>query len=236
MNKEEQLLAKILNIFSDRFNQHAVLRGGMVLRLLGSSRLTNDLDYVFTPFKSKKEIVDDVLDTLNQLEGVELQHSLNSKCLRVIISNSQTTVQIEAKVAEEVATDVSSTKELADIYSLPPRLIPVMDYSVALAHKMAAWNERRLVRDIYDIWFYIQMGIRPDEKTLIQRLKKPLYSKKVKPEHYFDGEGAESFYNFLRDQLSSLTEEELNQEMRAYLPPAELPGLLMKFRAALVKL
>lgn len=39
------------------FKNHAILKGGMVLKLLGSTRKTLDLDYTFVPFKSKKEIV-----------------------------------------------------------------------------------------------------------------------------------------------------------------------------------
>ncbi len=49
--KEQQLLARVLDLFAQKFDRKAVLRGGMVLRVLGSPRLTNDLDYVFVPYK-----------------------------------------------------------------------------------------------------------------------------------------------------------------------------------------
>ena len=51
IEKEQQLLAQVLDLFAQKFNKKAILRGGMVLRVLGSPRLTNDLDYVFVPYK-----------------------------------------------------------------------------------------------------------------------------------------------------------------------------------------
>ena len=38
------------------------MRGGMVLRILGCERFTNDLDYVFVPYRSKKDVVNEVLE------------------------------------------------------------------------------------------------------------------------------------------------------------------------------
>ena len=36
--EQQQLLARILDVIAERFDRHAVLRGGMVLRLLGCER------------------------------------------------------------------------------------------------------------------------------------------------------------------------------------------------------
>ena len=49
VGEQEALIARVLNLFAQRFPRQAVLRGGMVLRVLGSPRLTNDLDYLFIP-------------------------------------------------------------------------------------------------------------------------------------------------------------------------------------------
>ena len=38
IEKEQQLLARVLDLFAQRFDKKAVLRGGMVLRVLGSPR------------------------------------------------------------------------------------------------------------------------------------------------------------------------------------------------------
>lgn len=119
---------------------------------------------------------------------------------------------------------------------MPPRLIPVVDYSVALANKLAAWNERRLHRDLYDIWFFLQTGQTPDKNILLVRLKKPTYSPLLKKDSYFNGETVEEFYNFLREELSTLTDSDLARELSDYLEPKELAGLAMIIKGALVKL
>jgi len=40
IEKEQQLLACVLDLFVQKFDKKAVLRGDMVLRVLGSPRLT----------------------------------------------------------------------------------------------------------------------------------------------------------------------------------------------------
>lgn len=234
--QEERLLAQILDIFAQEFDKKAILRGGMVLRILGSSRFTNDLDYVFVPYSSKNDIVEDILTCLSKIDNAEITHSLNSKCLRVVVTTQEATVQVEAKFAMEVKTAISSTRLFSPLHQLPPRLIRVMDYEIALAHKMAAWNERRLIRDIYDIWFYLQMGVHPNEKTLTQRLNKPVYSKLVKKEARFKDKSPTLFFEFIREYVSTLTDEAIANELVDYLPPDQLPGLAMQFRAAFTKL
>lgn len=48
-----------------------------------------------------------------------------------------------------------------------------MSFDAALSHKLAAWNERRLIRDLYDAHFIFRMvGQRPHMPTLLARLSK----------------------------------------------------------------
>jgi predicted nucleotidyltransferase component of viral defense system len=236
MIKEEALLVRVMDLFARKFDRKAVLRGGMGLRILGCERLTNDLDYVFIPFKSKKDIVEDVISALKEIDGAEIDYAFNSKCLRVVLKVGDTSIQIEAKVAMGVPVQIISNKELAIKFNLQPRLIPVVEYSVALANKMAAWNERRLARDVYDIWFYLTMGLKPNIKTLKERLKKPAYSKLVRKSDYFNGSGVEEFYDFLRMKIRNITDKEIENSLSDYLKKDDIAGLSMKFRAELAKL
>jgi predicted nucleotidyltransferase component of viral defense system len=236
IEKEQALLAKVLNLFAQKFDKRAVLRGGMVLRILGSPRWTNDLDYVFVPYRSKKDIVAEVLKCLTTIEGADIKSSLNSKCLRVVLSTEDATIQIEAKVALAIPTSTLSTRLFSTQFNIPQRLIHVVNYSVALADKMAAWNERRLIRDLYDIWFYIQMNIEPDLAVLKKRLKKPIYSKAVKQNDHFPGNTVHEFYDFLRTKASLLSDEAITEALSDYLPPQEIAGLAMLFRAAFARL
>lgn len=236
MIKEEALLVRVMDLFARKFDRMAVLRGGMGLRILGCERLTNDLDYVFIPFKSKRDIVEAVIAALKEIEGAKIDYSFNSKCLRVALSLDGASIQIEAKVAMSVPVQIISNKELAIKFNLPPRLIPVVEYSVALANKMAAWNERRLIRDIYDIWFYLALGVKPDTRTLKERLRKPSYSKLIRKTDYFGGAGVEEFYDFLRLKVRDITDKDIENSLGDYLKKEDIAGLAMKFRSALAGL
>ena len=145
-------------------------------------------------------------------------------------------IQIEAKVAMKVPVQIISNKELAIKFNLQPRLIPVVEYSVALANKMADWNERRLMRDIYDIWFYLAMGVKPDIKTLKERLKKPSYSKLVRKENYFRGTELDEFYDFIRMKIRDIADKDIENSLGDYLKKENIAGLSMKFRAEFARL
>jgi len=236
IEREQALLAQIIDLFAQRFDRNAVLCGGMVLRILGSPRLTNDLDYAFIPFKSKKDIVEDIVSCLEQIPGAEIRHSMNSKCLRIIITVGEISVQVEVKAAMKIATTTATTRLLSPLFKLPARTIKILDFSYAMANKMAAWNERRLIRDIYDIWFFCRMNTRPDEETLKKRLLKPAYSRSVKKSAYFKGSSTEDFYDLIRNYCASLTDADIEKELSDYLPASEITGLSDMFRAAFVNL
>jgi predicted nucleotidyltransferase component of viral defense system len=237
VNEQQHLLARILDVIAERFDRHAVLRGGMVLRLLGCERLTNDLAYIFVPYGSKKEIVDDLVAAVGRIPGATVASSLHSTCLRLVITVAGVTAQVEATAALDVPTEVLSTRELVREHGGQPRLVAVLAHPVALAHTMAAWNERRLVRDLYDIWFLLRMGVRPELHTLTERLRKPNYSKLVRTrDRLSPGADAERLIDRLRAAAADLTDKKIAVELSDFLPPAELVGLSMSFRAELAKL
>ena len=230
--KEQALLARIIDLFAAKFGKKAVLRGGMVLKILGSPRYTNDLDYVFIPFSSKKEIVSDILESLTSIRGATIRHELNSQCLRIHLTVDGTaTVQIEAKVAKEEKTDIASSRLLSTQFNLPPRIIHIVDHSVSMANKMSAWNERRLIRDVYDTCFFLRMNIKPDIMILRNRLKEPRYAKTVKKADYFSGKAVAEFVEFMREHVNSLTQKQIEGELADYLIPDELVGLSLEFKA-----
>ncbi len=236
VEQEQALIVRVLDLFAQEFGKRAVLRGGMVLRVLGSPRLTNDLDYVFVPYNSKKDIVSEVVDCLKSIDGAEVSYSLNSECLRAVLTVDEATIQIEAKVARAIPTSMASTRLVSRALNLPPRMICVTDHAVALANKLAAWNERRLIRDLYDVWFFLQMGVSPDGETLETRLRKPVYSRLVKKEDRFPGTTIADFYSFLREHVSRLTDSDIQEELSDYLPREEMEGLAIQIRAALTRL
>ena len=46
----------IMHRFAEVFANHAILKGGMAMRLIDSPRSTTDIDYVFMPYASKRNV------------------------------------------------------------------------------------------------------------------------------------------------------------------------------------
>lgn len=230
--EREALLTDVINLFSEIFRDKAVLHGGMVLRLLDCPRLTNDVDYVFVPFKSKNDVCPSILSALRSLPGVTISHSLNSKCLRIIISRDQVVTKAEIKVDTTCRTTVLVSSTLARAHGRPARAVQVMDFSVALANKLSAWLDRRLMRDWYDIHFLLNLGVKPDLEILKKRLAKPVYARTVQP---FPGKppiSVPAFLDFLKAEALKLDDKTLSESLSEVLPETDLIGLAMRIKAS----
>ncbi|MFA6715656.1 MAG: nucleotidyl transferase AbiEii/AbiGii toxin family protein [Victivallaceae bacterium] len=229
----EDLMLFLINLFGERYPQSAILKGGMALRLLDCPRFTNDLDYIFIPYTSKKDIVSDICQLLDKQPGLEYKYNLNSKCLRIRINYSEILTQIEINVAPECPSVAISTSALASRTGQLSRIIKIMDYSVSMAHKLAAWNERKLVRDLYDLNFYYTfLKVLPNLNTLKERLKKVASTRRNKNPKEMS---FEQLVKSLRLTLTELTSEDMN-ELADYLPAGNLPGLEVRLKANLLKL
>lgn len=228
----EDLMLFLINLFGEKFPQSAILKGGMALRLLDCPRFTNDLDYVFIPFSSKKDIVDDICALLDEQEGLSYKYNLNSKCLRIRVESNGIMTQIEINVAETCPAVAISTSALASSSGQLSRIVKIMDYRAAMSHKFAAWNERKLARDLYDLNFYYTfLKVLPDLEILSERLKKVSSTKRNKnPKSMSFIQLIES----LRLTLKELTSEDV-EELADYLPSDNLPGLEVRLRANLLK-
>lgn len=169
----EHLMLWIVHRFADEFSEHAVLKGGMQLALLSSERQTNDIDYIFVPFDSKNEVVQRIEKVLGELEGAIVEKSMHSTSGRFVIKIGKASTQIEFSVDLDIPSTSLSTQRLAARLGSLPQLVRVMLPEVALSHKIAAWNEQRLLRDLYDIYYwYGVLGVEPDQNVFDTRLKK----------------------------------------------------------------
>jgi predicted nucleotidyltransferase component of viral defense system len=238
IKSDEALRIWIINHLCDRQGEHAVLKGGMVLRLLGCPRYTNDLDYTFIPFNSKKEIVAPILEALKELQGVTIEHRIHSTNAQfdVVLKNNFGTfkTQVEANVAESCEAQQLSTFELSVQYEQTPRVILVMRFDVMLANKLAAWNERRLMRDLYDAYFMSKnMSPTPDMTVLKSRLQNIRYAKRVGGKTMPKKISVSEFCDSLESTLKVLTADDLENELRDYLDPQQFLGLDTKIRIAL---
>ena len=228
----EGLMIFLINTFSEKFPQSAILKGGMCLRLLDCPRLTNDIDYVFIPYSSKRDILKSVLAVLDEIDGLTYEYSMNSKCLRIRVQYGELSTQIEANVAKECSSTSISTVGLARQFGLLGRIVQVTSYDVAMANKLAAWNERHLVRDLYDLYFfYAMVQAMPNMKILERRLRKVTSTPRNKNPKQMT---LDQLVAKLRDRLAALSVEDMF-ELADYLPGNEIQGLETKIRAQLLQ-
>lgn len=235
-NSQEHLIAHLINEIGQKLSPHAILKGGMALQLTNSPRSTNDIDYVFVPYKSKKDIVGQLFECLDQIDGITYSHQLNSKCLRVIIAAANNIkVQVEANVMTECPSTTLTTQPFAIKYGYNATVIRVMASEVALSHKIAAWAERRLVRDVFDIHYISSVLNRmPNMDILFQRLKRLNFAKSVgrKP----GSMGLEELINELRSYVSDLSQADIEAELGPYMPREEFIGLEQLIKTSIHRL
>ena len=73
-------------------------------------------------------------------------------------------------------------------------------------------------------------------KTTSARLAKPVYSRLVPPAGRFPGGDMTAFFRFLSERVQALDDKAVAESLQDFLPPDELPGLSMRFRAEMAKL
>ena len=228
----EGLLVWVLHRFAEEFNEHAILKGGLLLRLLDSPRYTNDVDIVFAPYRSKRQITPRVRAILEEIEDAAVDVSHHSTMLRATIRVDGVAVQVECSVASECRSIAMTTASMAEANGYLPRVVRAMDLSVALAHKLAAWNERRVVRDLYDAYFFVaRVGVRPDMRVLEERLRT---FRSNRPElKRVRSMTVVVFKSSLEEALANLTDRAIDEELSGLIPASVRAGLCLQIRAAL---
>ena len=229
---QEALLVWLIGFFAEKFHHHAILKGGMVLRLLESPRSTNDADFVFVPYESRKDLQQQVRTALDGVADLRWSDRLDSRAWRLSVHHGGQSAQVEITVAEECASFAISTGPLARTHGLPGSVVRAMDLSVALSNKLAAWNERHLWRDVLDLWFLHSVRRTPlDYPTLDARLEN-VVARRGKPKRMTRQDLAQS----LRRTASGITREAVEQELSDTLPPGDLVGIEVRLATALGRL
>lgn len=229
----EGLMLWIMHRFGEVFAQHAILRGGMALRLYDCPRSTTDIDYVFVPFASKNDIATDIRRTLRELANAVVEVRLHSKMLRATVALDDARVQVEASVATVCASEPMGTGSFAASLGQPSQIVRVMSPGLALAHKLAAWNERRLHRDLYDVYFLrTRAGAALDRATLVERLAN--VESRLPALRKTKSMTRDELAHELRSAADSLDRATVEAELRPLLPEPELAGLVPRLRAAMI--
>lgn len=172
---------------------------------------------------------------LREIEGATVTVATHSKMVRALLRVDGAAVQIEANVDLQCPATAVPTSGFATRQGQPSRIVRVMTLECALAHKLAAWNERRLLRDLYDAYFLgTRLGAVPDLSILDRRLGKiesrlPRLAKRRRMTRA-------EFAAELRDAVADLDDRALQEELAPVLPPDELPGLAPRIRNAIIRL
>ncbi len=231
----DHLFIWIIHEVATEFKDRALLKGGMLLTLADAPRKTIDLDYVFVPYSSKNEIKKSLMQIVNQIEDADISQSISSKNFKIIIKVYNAIAQIEATVDLECKSDVMTTQALAKKTNQLARIIRIMSFDVALSHKLAAWNERRLYRDLYDIYYiYKKIGIKPDLDVLQLRLQN--INSNLKENKNLKKMTLREFKILLKKAHLELNQEDLNKELSLTLDQIELAGLAVRIKIALNEL
>lgn len=231
----DALFLWVMHRFAEHFERHAVLKGGMALRLRDCPRTTNDIDYVFVPFDSKKDVLDDIRAVLEELPEAVLEVGVHSKMIRAHLQLDEAAIQIEVSVAAECPSEPMPTAGYAREQGRPSQIVRVMRADVALAQKLAAWNERRLLRDLFDAWFlHVRVGVMPDPHVLQGRLGR--IESRIPTLRRRRRMSLEQLVSELRQELDTLDQERVDAELQPVLPEEEVTGLASRMRSGLGRL
>jgi hypothetical protein len=230
----EGLFVWVLHRFAEVFEEHAIVKGGIALRLLECPRSTNDIDYVFVPFRSKNDVVDRLRALLQEIDGAVVEVAVHSKMIRARLQVDAATIQIEANVDTRCPSLAVPTGPFATSQGQPSRLVRVMALGLALAHKLAAWNERRLLRDLYDVYYLAsRLGATPDLPTLRRRLQR-IESRRPELRRRRSMSLPELVAE-LQAAVATIDDAAVRNELAPVLPADELAGLVPRLRGGVTK-
>lgn len=233
--EQEKALLEVIHHISETFGPEAVLKGGMALRLHGIPRSTLDVDYCFQPHKRKHGFMEKLVHAAEELFDTPPRVTADSKKVQIIGTRNRENVIIEASCHDGFEPETLSTAALARSVHLQPQLISIMPLPIAFAHKLGAWLDRRLPRDLYDVHiFYTVLRAQPDLTLLQTRLQHPSYAKGVQNKpvlHTLD-----DFLHFLTQETEKIDAKILEEDLRGIVDERERPGIGRQIQATVLRM
>jgi len=198
-------------LFQEKKAEHLTFKGGTALRLLyNSPRFSEDLDFNsdLDPDEIRKLLNTAIINTSKLVDDIELKEldtiqGFSSKIyFKSDISSMPLTIKLDFSFRESSIDEIKKTitTELpVQIYSL----INVFSAKEILAEKIRTLFQRVKGRDIYDIWFLLNIQTPLDLNMINKKLE--LINKK------FD-------YNELLDVLNNFEQKQLEKDLFKFLP------------------
>jgi len=224
-----------MNFLAVKYKNQLVLKGGMLLRLLDSPRITRDLDYSWIRTKKRNLFASELKEALKSLEGlqvVDVKTNSRGVFLEVVEEGSNLRAKVEVNVVNSFHRPPKpmSTSSLSQPYDLKPQVLASMDLAEMFSHKIAAALERDLLRDLYDIMILARLTSF-DEETLRERLSK-LEIRRGRPRSVTPSEAAK----LLQRKIDALTPEAIATELLPVLEGQPLQGLETILKAAVTQI
>jgi predicted nucleotidyltransferase component of viral defense system len=236
VKNREELLIRIIHFLAEKFKTEIALEGGMLLRLLGCPRSTQDVDYVLRSSQSKKVLAERLRRIFSQWDEIEIVAvKLNSRGVFLDVETTEKPflkANIEIKVQAELGLPIesSSTAAVAREHKLDARVVSIVALAEAFSNKIAAALERTSARDLYDLSQFEPLSAY-DVVTLRKRFS-TLSVSRGKPRSITFQEAS----RMLRKRIEALTELDLERELYPLLPPAQRRGLLLIIKAAVARI
>jgi predicted nucleotidyltransferase component of viral defense system len=235
MKDREELIIKVMHFMAEKLKDSLVLKGAMQLRLQGSYRLTQDINYVLLSVESKKVLVKKIKKYISELREIRINDvELNFRGIFIEIESQEqpglkTLLEINILSSLHMIPENMSTVALSNQYKLSGRVISVMALPEAFAHKIAASLERNSMRDIYDL-FILEPLSNFDVTTLFDRLKR-LSVLRGNPERVTFKEAA----NRLRKKGETINASRIEKELGPLLPLDQIKGIKLVLKATVAR-
>lgn len=233
--EQEKALLEVIHHISSAFGPEAVLKGGMSLRMYGITRSTIDIDFCFQPHNRKRGFMEHLVRVTEEFFDASPVVTADSKKIQVLGKRNGVDIIIEASAHSGFEPETIATTAVARGVNLPPQLISVMPKSIAFAHKLGAWLDRRLARDLYDIHvYYAYLKATPDPEILDRRILKPAYVKSVRNRPVLTSK--EEFLHFLVHEAERMDDQQLEEDLRGIVDERERLGIGMQILITLRKM
>jgi predicted nucleotidyltransferase component of viral defense system len=131
--------------------EHPVLHGGTAIwRCYAGNRFSEDLDFYFKPHKEFKTQLDDALGSYG-LTVTKYKDTSNVMFCKII--NNESEIRLESNVIDTKDSIIQDYEKLDG----SPVTVLTLPAIVLIKEKMAAYLNRRFIRDLYDIYHLSSM-------------------------------------------------------------------------------
>jgi len=205
-------------LYSLKDTNKIVFKGGTMLRLMfGSNRFSEDLDFSTSMDEKRLEKIlsETMIQIAKQIPSVELKRLVTKVgySWKIFVgwdgSSQKLTVKLDFS-PREVVWRIKQGVITTELPVSSTRLVTYMDLEEVLAEKVRAIQSREKGRDIYDLWYLLNRGVKFDWE-LVQK-KMDYYGEKITQD-------------LLKSLISGWDQKKLDQDVRRFLPLKDRPVL-----------